>query len=199
MYTVFQKTRMEGKIENMKKMAVFFAEGYEEIEALTVVDICRRAGIQADMVSVTGEKLVEGAHGIRTETQQLLSETETDAYDMLVLPGGGGGTKGLEACMELMNILDSFYKKGKYIAAICAAPSIFGHRGFLRGRRACCYPGFESQLEGAFVTENEVETDGHVITGRSMGTAIPFALAVTEALCGREKAKALAEAIVYRK
>lgn len=182
----------------MQQIAIFFAEGYEEIEALTVVDICRRCGLTIDMVSVTEARQVKGAHGIVVETDKTYSQTDFDAYDMLVLPGGGEGTRNLEACSELMEQVDAFYKAGKYIAAICAAPSIFGHRGILKGRRACSYPTFESHLEGAVVTAGPVEIDGNVITSRGMGTSIPFALAIAGVFCGQEKADEMAEAIVYQ-
>ncbi len=182
----------------MSRIAVFFAEGYEEIEALAVVDICRRGGIETDMVSVSGEPEVKGAHGIAVRTDKLLGGLDFDVYDMLVLPGGKAGTEGLEACGELMAQVDAFYAAGKYIGAICAAPSIFGHRGILKGRRACSYPAFESHLEGAEVTAGPVEVSDHVITSRGMGTAIDFGLAILGVFCGGEKAAEMAEAIVYR-
>lgn len=182
----------------MSKVAVFFAEGYEEIEALTVVDICRRAGIGTDMVSVTGMKEVTSSHGVSVKMDKTFSELDFEEYDMLVLPGGMPGTKNLEAHEELMGQIDAFYERGKYIGAICAAPSIFGHRGILKGRRACCYPSFESHLEGAEVTAGPVEISDNVITSRGMGTAIEFGLAILTVLCGEEKAGELAKAIVYR-
>ena len=118
---------------------------------------------------------------------------------MLVLPGGKAGTENLESCIPLMEQLDAFYKAGKYIAAICAAPSIFGQRGFLKGRRACSYPDFESHLDGAEVTEGPVAVDGKVLTSRGMGTSIDFALAIVETFCGREVAVGTAQKIVYTK
>ena len=133
----------------MSKIAVFFAKGYEEIEALTVVDICRRLGLEIDMVSVTDETMVEGGHGIVVQMDKTFSQVDFNSYDMLLLPGGGEGTKNLEAHEALMAQIDAFYQAGKYIGAICAAPTIFGHRGILKGRRACCYPSLESHLEGA--------------------------------------------------
>lgn len=183
----------------MSRLAVFFAEGFEEIEALTVVDICRRGGLEVDMVSVMGGREVTGSHGICVKTDKCFEEMDFGECDMLVLPGGMPGTKNLEAHQGLMAQVDEFYKKGKYIGAICAAPSIFGHRGILEGRRACSYPSFESHLEGAEVTEGPVEIDGHVITSRGMGTAIDFGLAILGVFCGQEKAAELAEKIVYRK
>lgn len=181
----------------MSKIAMFFAEGYEEVEALAVVDICRRGGITVDMVSVTGENMVESSHGISIKMDKTFAEVDFEEYDMLVLPGGGKGTRGLEANEGLMAQIDAFYEKGKYIAAICAAPSIFGHRGILKGRNACCYPTFESHLEGANVTKGPVEISDHVVTSRGMGTAVDFGLAIAGIFCGQEAAQELAEQIVY--
>lgn len=176
----------------------FLAEGFEEIEGLTVVDILRRAGIAIDMVSITGSVKVTGSHGIEITADKTISATDFTKLDMIVLPGGMPGTKNLESCEALMKQVDAFAKEEKYLAAICAAPSIYGHRGLLSGKRACCYPGFESHLTGAKVTAAEVSVDGHMITSRGMGTAIPFALAIVEAFCGKEKAEELAKSIIYK-
>lgn len=175
----------------MKSIAVFLAQGFEEVEALTVVDLCRRAGIQTEMVSITQDTFVTGAHGIKVQTDKLLKELDFDSLSMIVLPGGMPGTLNLEACEFLMEQLDDFYEKGKCIGAICAAPSIFGHRGYLKGRNACCFPSFEDQLEGAKISYNPVEVSDHVITSRSIGTAMDFGLAIVEKLLGREKAESL--------
>ncbi len=182
----------------MNKIAIFFAKGYEEIEALAVVDICRRCGLTIDMVSVTEELQVEGAHGIMVGMDKTFSKVDFNEYDMLVLPGGGEGTRNLEAHQALMAQVDAFYAAGKYIAAICAAPSILGHRGILKGRRACCYPSFESHLEGAKVTAGPVEVSDNVITSRGMGTAIDFGLAISKVFVGEDKAVEMAKTIIYR-
>ena len=182
----------------MNQIAIFFAKGYEEIEALAVVDICRRCGLTIDMVSVTEETQVEGAHGIVVAMDKTFSQVDFDKYDMIVLPGGGEGTRNLEAHQELMAQVDAFYKAGKYVGAICAAPSIFGHRGILKGRKACCYPSFESHLEGAEVTAGPVEVSDNVITSRGMGTAIPFGLAIAALFCGEDKAEEMAKTIIYK-
>lgn len=182
----------------MSKIAIFFARGYEEIEALAVVDVCRRLGLSIDMVSVTEEGAVTGSHGIAVNMDKTFSQADFADYDMLILPGGGEGTKNLEAHEALMARIDEFYAAGKYIGAICAAPSIFGHKGILRGRRACSYPSFESHLEGATVTAGPVEIDGNVVTSRGMGTAIDFGLAVAGLFREPEKVEELAKAIVYR-
>ena len=181
----------------MSRIGVFFAEGYEEIEALTVVDLARRAGIEVCMISVEEKEEVEGSHGITVRMDGKLSETDFSGLDMLVVPGGKKGTEGLESCGALMEQLDRFYEAGKPVAAICAAPSIFGHRGYLKGKRATSYPSFEEHLEGAQVTHAPAETDANVITGRGMGCSIPFALAVVEYLCGKEEADRIAESVVY--
>lgn len=181
----------------MSKICIFFATGYEEIEALTVVDLLRRTGIDTEMVSVTGETEVTSSHGIRVKMDKLFEEIDFAQVDMIVLPGGMPGTKNLEAHQNLMKQLDAFYKAGKDIAAICAAPSILGHRGMLQGKRACAYPEYASHLLGALVTQNSTETDGNIITGRGMGCAIDFGLAIVERLKGKGEAEKLAEKIVY--
>ncbi len=183
----------------MNGAAVFLAEGFEEIEALTVVDICRRGGIVIDMVSVTKERQVTGSHGVTVTADKVFSQIDFDKYAMLILPGGMPGTKNLEAHAELMEQIDNFYENGKYIAAVCAAPSIFGHKGILKGRNACSYPDFESHLEGALVTQEPVEISDHVITSRGMGTAIDFGLAIAGVLGTREKADEIAGAIIYNR
>ena len=182
----------------MSRIAIFFSEGYEEIEALTVVDLCRRAKLEIDMVGIAGEMVVTGSHGISVKMDKTLQELDFSAYDMLVLPGGLRGTQGLESCESLMKQIDSFYGAGRDIAAICAAPSIFGHRGILKDRNACSYPDFESHLEGAKVSKNPVECSDHVMTSRGMGTAMDFGLAIVERFCGKERRDALAKQIVYR-
>lgn len=182
----------------MKNIGIFFAEGYEEIEALTVVDLCRRAGININMVSVTGERKVTGSHKIAVEMDQIFEEVDFAGLDMIVLPGGMPGTLNLEAYAGLMARVEEFDKAGKYIAAICAAPSIFGHKGILKGRKACSYPGFEKDLDGAEVVFDSVAVSDHVITSRGMGCAIDFSLAIISKLCGEAKATELAKAIIYQ-
>lgn len=181
----------------MGKVCVFFGTGYEEIEALAVVDLLRRAGIDTEMVSITGEDMVESSHGVTVKMDRLLEEVDFGGVDMIVLPGGMPGTKNLEACEPLMEQVDNFYKAGKYIGAICAAPSILGHRGMLKGRKACSFPSFESHLEGAEVVKEPAQIAGNIITGRGMGCAVDFGLAIVEKLQGKGQAAALAERVVY--
>ncbi len=182
----------------MSKTAIFLATGYEEIEALTVVDVLRRAGEEVFMVSITGERVVASSHGVEVKADKLLSELNFDEGDVIVLPGGMPGTKNLEACGPLMEQVDAFVEAGKLVAAVCAAPSILGHRGHLKGKKACSFPSFEDHLEGAQVSRDAAVRDGNIITGRGMGVAIPFALTILEALQSREAAQKIADTIVFQ-
>lgn len=181
----------------MNKLAIFLADGFEEIEGLTVVDLCRRAGLDITTAAIGGTLMVNGSHGIRVEADTLLEKLPFDEMDMLILPGGKLGTRNLESCGPLMEKVDAFFESGKYVAAICAAPTILGHRGILEGRTACCYPGLEDQLKGASVVYEPAVRDGNVITGRGMGCSTPFALKIVEVCCGAEKAEQIAKQVVF--
>lgn len=181
----------------MNDICVFFGEGYEEIEALTVVDILRRAALPVKMVSITEEREVTGSHQITVKMDCLLSELDFDRVEMIVLPGGMPGTKNLEACGVLMEQVDAFVEADRPVSAICAAPSILGHRGHLRKRAACSFPAFEDHLEGAEVLREPSVVSGNITTGRGMGAAIPFALSILERYQGKEAARAMADKIVY--
>ena len=179
----------------MSKVNIFFATGYEEIEALTVVDMLRRVGIQVDMISITDDKYVTGSHGITVAMDKTMQEVEEG--DMLVLPGGMPGTTNLMECAVLTDMIKSYYKSGKYIAAICAAPTVFGKLGLLEGRRATCYPGMEDELFCEEALTDAVVMDDRIITSRGMGTAIDFSLAIISVLLNEETAENLATKIVY--
>lgn len=183
----------------MSTVAVFLADGFEEIEGLTVVDLCRRAGLDTPMVSVMKEKQVIGSHGIPVVADLFLNEVDFENVDMIVLPGGMPGTLNLEACEALREQVKEFYAKGKFISAICAAPTVFAHLGLLEGRNACCYPSMEGDMAGAKVSQNPVEISEHVTTSRGMGTAMDLGLAIVERFKGREAADKLAEAVVYKR
>lgn len=181
----------------MSKTAVFLADGFEEIEALTVTDLLRREHIETLLVSVSGEKIAKGSHGINVETDTAIGDLDFDSLDMLILPGGKLGTDNLLACKLLEEKIKEFKQEGKYLAAICAAPSVLGLHGVLNGVKACCYPGFEDKLLGAeIVTDKPAVTDGTIITGRGMGCSLEFGLAVVEVLKGREEAVKLSAGIV---
>ena len=179
-------------------IAVFFANGYEEIEALTVVDLTRRAGIETWMVAITDEKSVTGSHGITVSMDKILNEVDFNEVDMIVLPGGMPGTLNLEACEPLMEKVKEFDANGKYISAICAAPTVFGHLGLLKGKKACCYPSMEDGLVGAEVIYEPTAVADHILTSRGMGTAIDFGLQIIARFQGQEAADEMAGKIVYK-
>lgn len=180
----------------MSKVNMYFATGFEEVEALTVVDLLRRVGIEVDMVSITGIKEVKGAHGITVKMDKIFDKADDDV-DMLILPGGMPGTTNLGAHLGLETMIKTYNNRGRYIAAICAAPTIFGKMGLLDGRCATCYPGMESGLVGATVKYDPVVVDGNIITSRGLGTAIDFALAIVTELLDEATASDLASKIVY--
>lgn len=181
----------------MKKTVMLFAEGFEEVEALTVVDLLRRAEIGCDMVSISDADMVTGSHGISVRTLGTLDTAALDGYDAILLPGGQPGTRNLAADERVLDALKRFCAAGKLTAAICAAPTVLAKAGLLEGRRAVCYPGLEDQLTGRVGGEGPVEIDGTIITSRGVGTAIPFALAIVAYFSGEEKTRQLAHAIVF--
>ena len=166
----------------MSKVAIFIANGCEEIEALAVVDVLRRGGIEIDTVAVEGDRQVTGSHKIPFTCDKTIQEMDKTGYDAVVLPGGMPGTETLRADKTVGDLVCTYYGEGKLVAAICAAPSILGGLGILDGRRATCHPGFEDRLGKAEFVEDRVVTDGNVITSRGMGTAIDFALAIVDYL-----------------
>ncbi len=183
----------------MSKVFVFLADGFEEIEGLTVVDLLRRAEADVVMVSVNGTEHVCGSHGIEIKADAVFEKTDFSEADLLVLPGGMPGTKHLGAHEGLTALLKETDKKGGGIAAICAAPSVLGDLGLLSGKKAVCYPGFEERLAGAEVLTVPAVTDGNITTSRGMGTAIEFSLELIKRLYGAQKADQLAEGIIYKK
>ncbi len=181
----------------MKESYVFLAEGFEEIEALTVVDILRRVNIAVKTVSITGEYKVTGSHGIVVSADKLISNVKLNDAALLVLPGGMPGTLNLKECEPLMDMVKQFAETNRRIAAICAAPTILGELSLLKDKTACCYPGMEGQLTGAKISKDEVVTDGNITTSRGLGTAIPFALELVRIFDSATEAGALKNKIVY--
>ncbi|MGO5052014.1 DJ-1 family glyoxalase III [Lachnospiraceae bacterium LCP25S3_G4] len=182
-----------------REVCIFFADGFEEIEGLSVVDLLRRAGVRVRMISVTGSLNIHGAHGINVQAEELFEHAIFEDTTMLVLPGGMPGTKHLKEHKGLMDLLEEFHIQQKYIAAICAAPSILGEKGYLKGKVATSYPSVEEQLEGAVITRDEVVVSDHIITSRGMGTAIAFSLVLIKEMLGQEKADMVASSILYQK
>lgn len=182
----------------MSKIGIFMADGCEEIEGLTVVDIARRANIEIVMISITGKREVTGAHNIVFAADALASEVNYGELDGIILPGGMPGTLNLGADATVNQVIKEFAAAGKLVGSICAAPSVLGAAGILCGKQATCYPGFEEKLTGANVCEEEVAVDGNIITSRGMGTAIPFALAIVRYLVDESTAEQLGKSIIYR-
>ena len=181
----------------MAKVYLFLAEGFEEIEGLTVVDLLRRANIDIIMVSITGDNHVTGSHQITTMADALFEDVDYSDAEMLVLPGGLPGTINLLEHKGLDRLLRDFASEDRKLAAICAAPRVLGTKGLLKGKKATCYPGNEDALLGAHVINTAVVNDGNITTGKGMGTAIDFSLSLIKTLKGSEEASRIAQAIQY--
>ena len=176
---------------------VFLAEGFEEVEALAPVDILRRAGLSVQTVGIGGRTVV-GAHGITVEADVAEDDLSFADVQAIVLPGGMPGTKNLDASQTVDKALSLAVEKNWVIAAICAAPSVLGHRGLLKGIRATCFPGFEKELAGAILTNEAVVTDGRIVTARGAGVALEFGFRLVDLLVSPEKAASLREGMQCR-
>jgi len=177
----------------MKKIAIHLADGFEEIEAISIIDVLRRADLKVSVVSVTGELEVTGAHQITIIADLLFEEVNYEEIDMIVLPGGLPGATNLDAHSGLKEQIKQFNTSNKSLAAICAGPLVFGNLGILNGKKAVCYPGFEKYLKGAEVLSIRVVESENIITGRGVGAALEFALKIVEKLVSVEKSELLAK------
>lgn len=175
----------------MPRSAVLLAEGFEEIEAITVLDVMRRAGIEVEGLGVESMRVC-GAHGIEMVADALLESVEGH-WDAVILPGGMPGASNLRDSQVVQNFLRTQAGNGSLLAAICAAPIALAAGGFLQGRRATCYPGFEPQLHGAYIDSAPVVVDQGVITSQGPSTALAFALTIVENLVGPAQAGSLAQ------
>ena len=171
----------------MNEVCVFLADGFEEIEGLTVVDLLRRAGIETRTVSIMGQEEIKGAHGIIVKADSLFENTDFSEVKMLVLPGGMPGTIHLKEHKGLEELILKHNEEKKYLA------------GILKGKKAICYPGMEEGLIGAEVTCQPAVTDGHITTSRGLGTAIDFALALISELRDKESADTISKQVVYER
>lgn len=176
---------------------VFLANGFEEVEALAPVDILRRAEQEVITVGVGGRQ-VTGAHGITVLCDAVEDEAVPAELEMLFLPGGMPGTLNLEKSQTVQAFIDYAAQNEKWIAAICAAPSILGHKGLLDGRKAVCFPGCEQELLGARISKEAVCVDGRFITAKGMGVATEFGLKLVELLTGKERAEVLKASLQCR-
>ncbi len=181
----------------MKTVYLFFANGFEEIEALATVDILRRAGLNVKTVSVTSELLVTGANGVPVQCDMDFDQGSFEDLDALVLPGGMPGASSLKAHAGLRELILATAAQNKLIAAICAAPMVLGSLGLLKGKKATCYPGFERYLEGADITGEESVIDGLIITGKGPGTTFDFAFDLVRTLVNEEKVSEVKAAMMY--
>ena len=177
---------------------VLLGTGFEEIEALAPVDLMRRAGIEVTTVGLNG-KIVYGSHHIGVEADITIDELDVQDAEMIVLPGGLGGVASIRGCGKALEVVKAVSAAGKFVAAICAGPTVLADLGLLTGVKATCYPGQIPNMKDAQVVPNAAcVTDGKIITGTSAGTAIPFALALIEALKGADAARGIADQIVIR-
>ena len=185
----------------MKTVVVFLADGFEECEGLLVVDLLRRAGVNVITASIMGKRDIISSHNVALRADALAEEVDFEAADMIMLPGGLPGTTYLgesqivrEKCLEFAAPAAA----GKYVAAICAAPSVLAELGLLEGKPATCHPNFEGKMCGAVVTHESVTVAGNIITGRGLGAGIPFALKLIEILVDKEAAEKVAGSICFK-
>jgi len=178
-------------------ITVNMADGFEEMEAITVIDLLRRADIDVVIVSIMGRKQVTSARNIRIEADELFEDVDYDDCEMMVFPGGGGGARNLDNHEGVVKMIKEFNDSKKWIAAICAAPMILGHHHILDGRKATIYKGMEDELLGATYVDEKVVVDGQIISSQGPATAIEFSLKIIEVLKGKEKAAAVATALLF--
>ena len=177
---------------------VLIGTGFEEIEALAPVDLLRRAGVEVKTVGLNG-KIVYGSHAIGVECDMTIGELDVRDAEMIVLPGGLGGVASIRGCEKALEAVKAVYEMDKYVAAICAGPTVLADLGLLTGVKATCYPGQIPNMKDADVVQDAAcIADGKIITGTSAGTAIPFALALIRALKGADAAGTIADQIVIR-
>lgn len=179
----------------MSKVYAFLANGMEEVECLTIVDLLRRGNVEVTMVSITGTKEVVGSHNIKIVADACIEDIKIDDADLLFLPGGMPGTFNLKNHKGLADVLKKQVELGKKVSAMCAAPSVLGSLNLLNGKRATCYPGFEKELLGADYVTDGVVKDGNVITARGMGYAIDLGITLIGVLEGEEMAKKVKDSI----
>jgi len=184
----------------MSRVLVPLAAGFEEIEAITIVDLLRRAGIEVHAASLAGDRAVTGSHGITVVADVTLDEVQADGYDMIVLPGGMPGAEHLKADARVIALLRKFAAEGRHVAAICAAPGVLAHAGLLEGRAATSFPGFltADSAPGIRLREDAVVVDGRVATSRGPGTAIEFGLALIELLEGAAARQQVQQRLQWR-
>ncbi len=179
----------------MPRVAVILADGFEEVEAMAIIDVLRRADIDT-VVAGLHEGPVASARKVKVLPDTVIDTVHAEDFDMVVLPGGQPGSDNLNADPRVKDLIRSFSQKGKLTGAICAAPYVLANAGVLRGKRATSYPSYKDRLGGALYEEKAVVSDGNVLTSRGAGTALGFGLAIVEKLIGREKAQKIKDAML---
>lgn len=178
-------------------VCILLGKGFEESEAIVPADLLRRAGAEVVLTALEGTE-VTGSHGVTVKADKTLTDIDPNAVDLLFLPGGLGGVEAIRSCPAALDLIRAVYDKGKYVTAICAAPTILGGLGLLKGRRAVCYPGMEDGLTGAVVCKGQsTVADGNVVTGEAAGSAFPFGLKLVELLKGPQAAEQVKHAVYY--
>lgn len=180
----------------MKKALVILTDGVEEIEAISVIDLLRRAEIDVTTSSISGEK-VTGSHNITIQADTQIDDITDLDFDIIILPGGPG-TKNLRESENVIELVKKQNLKGKYVAAICAAPTVLKKAGILSGKSVTSYPSEEKQFADSKYFYKKVVIDGNIITSRAAGTALDFAIKIIEILDGKKKAIEVAEKILYK-
>ncbi len=183
----------------MNKVYEFLANGCEEVEALTTVDVLRRAGVETVMVSISGNDSIVGAHGVEIKCDARIEDVDMSDATMMLLPGGLPGATNLRDHAGVNAALMAQAKKGGKIGAICAAPMVLGALGLLRGKKATCYPGFEQYLEGAEYTGDVYTVDGNIITGNGPAGTMPYAYAILEMMGEKDTAAQLREGMMFNR
>jgi len=179
----------------MSHAITILADGFEEIEAVSFIDLLRRAKVEVTILALDS-KVVRGSHDIKVNSDELL-ENFTGSADAVILPGGPGTSRLMESDRVIRTVIE-FFNKGLLCAAICAAPTVLGKAGILKNKKATCFPGFESKLNCASFSESHVVRDGNVITSRGAGTAIPFGLELISYLCGSDVSAKIGSSIIYK-
>lgn len=180
------------------KIYTFLATGFEEVEALGPIDVCRRAGLEVITVSITDELTVVGAHGVGIVADTMFADNDYSDADMLFLPGGMPGATNLNAHEGLCKVILAHHQADKALAAICAAPMVYGNLGLAQGKKMTCYPGFEQYLTGADYTAALVERDGLMLTGKGPAAALGLGYAIVEHFCGKDAADQLRQGMMYK-
>jgi len=180
----------------MKKAIVLLTKGFEEVEALTVVDVLRRGGVHCITCSIDGAEEVLGSHSIHVKANNLIEKVDVDKYDALVIPGGMPGAAHLRDSKKVIDLVKKFNSENKILAAICAGPIVFGKAGVLEGKKVTSYPGFEGELGTVTYCKDIVVQDGNIITSRGPATAMYFSFKILESLVDNETVENLREAML---